>query len=191
MTRRVNCSRSVECGVKIGGRYAAEGTLGSDTARASRSANAGVWTVADGFIPPPPSDAVLGYASRMRFRIPILRDRVGDQPEQGKRSPLAVDRGTGGPGTCIAAAAASAFPDPKPYEFQPGDRALGEMELGVRKFPGRIGVVVREDLTVHMTGAFQPPDVAAWSPYPCVRPATSAMAPRHANDRRPQSATPV
>ena len=64
-------------------------------------------------------------------------------------SALTVDRVLARGERDVAATAAAALPDGEPDQLQAVEHAVGEVQLGIREFAGRVGFVVRNDLDDH------------------------------------------
>src|SRR5688572_10278656 len=95
--------------------------------------------------------SLLELGVRLQHEIPhtLLRRRISDGAQQRKAAALTVDRVLTRRKRDVAATAAAALPHGKPDQLQAVEHAVGEVQLGIREFAGRVGFVVRNDLDDH------------------------------------------
>jgi len=89
---------------------------------------------------------VLGIRLQHEIAHSLLCVRIGDGPEQRKAAAVTIDDVLAcREGDVAAPAAPAPFPDAEADQLQAFERAVGEMQLGIREFAGRVAFVVRRD----------------------------------------------
>src|SRR6185503_5770499 len=88
---------------------------------------------------------VLGVRLQHEIAHALLCRCVSERAQQRKAAALTVDRVLPRGERDVAATAAAPLPHGKPDQLQAVEHAVGEMQLGIREFAGRVGFVVRND----------------------------------------------
>src|SRR5262245_8006872 len=89
---------------------------------------------------------VLGERLEHELTDTLLRVGVGDGPQQREAASLTVDGVLARRERDVAATTAATLPHGEPDQLQAAEFAVGEMQLGIREFAGRVAFVVRRDL---------------------------------------------
>ena len=99
--------------------------------------------------PPWPFSSYSAYACSTRSRTRSCACGVSDRPQQREAATLTIDDVLARRERDVAATAAATLPDGEADQLQAVECAVGEMQLGIREFAGRVAFVVRSDLDDH------------------------------------------
>ena len=91
---------------------------------------------------------VLGVGLQHEIANAFVRCRVGNRPQQSEAATLTVDRVLARRERDVPAISRATFPDGEADQLQTVEYAIGEMQLGIREFAGRVPLLVRVILTI-------------------------------------------
>src|SRR6185295_11164766 len=91
----------------------------------------------------------LGVRGEDEIADALLRVDVRDRAQQRKAAALTIDGVLVRRERDVAPRATAALPDAEADQLQAVERAVGEMQLGIGEFAGRVAFVVRGDLDDH------------------------------------------
>src|SRR6266545_1143766 len=92
---------------------------------------------------------ILGIGLQYEIADAFLRARIGNGTKQREAATFTIDRVLARRERDVAAVATATFPDGEPDQLQAVEYAVGEMQLGIREFAGRVAFVVRDDFHDH------------------------------------------